>query len=275
MNMNEKSVALVTGASSGIGKEIAKQLLADGFIVYGVARHRDKMVDLQQAGVITLAMDITKETEVADVVTKIQQERGGVDVLINNAGFGSYGAMEDTSLEDARYQFEVNLFGLACLTKAVLPHMRAQQGGKIINISSMGGKIYTLLGSWYHASKHALEGWSDCLRMELAPFGIAVIIIEPGIIETEFGNAMIGPLIRRSGASAYGDLARRVEAATVRSYTKGNGSSPRLVAQTVAKALRARRPKTRYVVGKMARPLLLVRKWLGDRIFDRIVLSFT
>jgi NAD(P)-dependent dehydrogenase (short-subunit alcohol dehydrogenase family) len=273
--MNKKFVALVTGASSGIGKEIARQLLSDGFIVYAAARHSAKMADLQSLGAIVLPMDITKEEDVAGVVTRIQQEHGGVDVLINNAGFGSYGAMEDTSIEDARYQFEVNLFGLARLTKAVLPHMRAQRRGSIVNISSMGGKIYTLLGSWYHASKHALEGWSDCLRMELAPFDIRVIIIEPGIIETEFGNTMIEPMMQRSGHSAYAELAQRVKAATLRSYAEGNGSHPRLIAQTVAKALRTRRPKTRYVVGKMAWPLLWMRKWLGDRIFDRIVLSFT
>jgi len=271
MNMNKKSVALVTGASSGMGKEITQQLLADGLVVYAAARRVDKMRDSEQLGAIAIHMDITKEADVSRVLAKIQEKDGGVDVLINNAGFGSYGAMEDTTIEDAKYQFEVNLFGLARLTKLVLPYMRNQESGKIVNISSMGGKIYTPLGSWYHATKHALEGWSDCLRLELAPFGIDVIVVEPGIIETEFGRAMIEPMMERSGNSAYSEMAQKMKAATMKSYTKGGGSSPALVAQTVSGALKARRPKTRYVVGKMARPLLLLRKWGGDRVFDRLV----
>jgi len=157
---------------------------------------------------------------------------------------------------------------------AVLPHMREQRSGKIVNISSMGGKIYTPLGSWYHASKHALEGWSDCLRLELAPFGIDVIIIEPGNIETEFENTMIGPMMERSGNSAYSEIAKRMKIATMKSYGKGNASPPALVAKTVSRALKAKRPKTRYVVGKMARPLLFLRKWFGDRIFDSVVQAY-
>ena len=129
--------------------------------------------------------------QILNTLETIKESHQGVDVLINNAGYGLYGAMEDTSLEDARYQFEVNLFGLARLTQLVLPHMRKQNFGRIINTSSVGGKIYTPLGSWYHATKHALEGWSDCLRLEVAPFGIDVIIIEPGAIITEFGEATV------------------------------------------------------------------------------------
>ncbi|MEW5978701.1 MAG: oxidoreductase [Acidobacteriota bacterium] len=273
--MSRQSVALVTGASSGMGKEIARQLLSDGFVVYAAARRVDEMQDLEQLGAIAVKLDITLERDILEVKTQIEQRHGGVDVLVNNAGFGSYGAMEDTTLEDARYQFEVNLFGLARLTQVCLPSMRAKKSGKIVNISSMGGKIYTLLGSWYHASKHALEGWSDCLRMELAPFGIDVIVIEPGLIVTEFGNKMIGPMLARSEHSAYAALAKRMEAATIRSYTKGGGSPPTVVAQTVSKALKARRPKTRYAVGKLAKPLIFLRKLCGDRIFDRVILSST
>jgi NAD(P)-dependent dehydrogenase (short-subunit alcohol dehydrogenase family) len=268
-------VALVTGASSGIGKEIAKQLLADGFIVYAAARRIDRMADLEKLGAIAISMDISNEQDVDAAVATVSRQKGGIDVLVNNAGFGSYGAMEDTTLEDARYQFEVNLFGLARLTQAVLPHMRAQGHGKIVNLSSMGGKIYTPLGSWYHATKHALEGWSDCLRLELAPFGIDVIIIEPGVIETEFGNTLLGAMMERSGGSAYSEMARRMQAATVKSYAKGGGSPPAVVARAVSAALKARRPRTRYVVGKMAKPLIFLRKWLGDRMFDWIVLRST
>jgi short-subunit dehydrogenase len=216
-------------------------------------------------------MDITKDEDIVAAVEQIRQNHGGVDVLINNAGFGMYGAMEDTTIEDARYQFEVNLFGLARLTQLVLPYMREKRWGKIVNISSMGGKIYTPLGSWYHATKHALEGWSDCLRFELAQFGIDVIIIEPGAIETHFGDVMLKPMMERSGGTAYGDLARNVERVTLNSYKPGAGSPPSLIANIIAKAIRAGKPKTRYAAGKMAKPTMFIRKWFGDRAFDSML----
>jgi len=206
------------------------------------------------------------------VVERITAERGGIDVLVNNAGFATYGAMEDTTLADARYQFEVNLFGLARLTQLALPHMREQQNGTIVNISSMGGKIYTPLGSWYHATKHALEGWSDCLRLELAPFGIDVVIVEPGSVRTEFGEVAVGPLLERSGESAYSEMANAVAAAFRTNYEQGGGSPPSVVADVVAKAVAADRPKTRYAVARYARPLITLRRFTGDRTFDRVVM---
>ncbi|HEY5155023.1 MAG TPA: oxidoreductase [Acidimicrobiales bacterium] len=263
---------LITGASSGMGKETAKKLLGEGYTVYVAARRIEQMRDLEALGATPLAMDITKEGDVVAAIERITADHGGVDVLINNAGFGMYGAMEDTSIEDARYQFEVNLFGLARLTQLVLPSMRDKGVGTIVNISSMGGKIYTPLGSWYHATKHALEGWSDCLRIELAPFGIAVIIIEPGAIETEFGDVLVGPMLERSGDTAYADLAQKVAAATRRSYAAGNGSPASVIANAISKAIGAKRPKTRYVAGKYARPLITMRRLVGDRVFDRIIL---
>ncbi|MBD3184564.1 SDR family NAD(P)-dependent oxidoreductase [Candidatus Poribacteria bacterium] len=267
--MNKKAVALVTGASSGMGKEIAKHLLADGYIVYGSARRVEKMRDLEEKGANIIRMDITKEEDVANVVNTIQEQNEGVDILINNAGFATYGAVEDTTIDDARYQFEVNLFGLAGITKAVLPYMREQKRGKIANISSMGGKIYTPLGAWYHATKHALEAWSDCLRFEVSPFGIDVIIIEPGIIETEFADVMVDPMMERSGNTAYSELAEKIKAATLDSYKDGSPASE--VAETVLKAVKAGKPKTRYAVGKMAKTFIFFRWLLGDRMFDRIV----
>lgn len=268
-----KQVALVTGASSGMGKEIAKQLLSDGLTVYVAARRVEKMKELETLGAIPLKMDITRDNEVQNAVDQIEQNHKGVGVLVNNAGFGSYGAMEDFTLDEARYQFEVNLFGLARLTQLVLPYMRENRKGRIINISSMGGKMYTPLGSWYHATKHALEGWSDCLRLELAPFGIDVVIVEPGIIDTEFGDVLVGPMMLRSGDSAYAPMARRVEKATLDSYGKGFASSPRVIARIVSKAVKSNRPKTRYVAGKLAKPVMFARKWLGDRIFDKMIMS--
>jgi short-subunit dehydrogenase len=264
--------ALVTGASSGMGKATATKLLAEGYAVYAVARRVDQMRDLEKLGATVLAMDITKDAEVVAVVDRIAAERGGIDVLINNAGFGMYGAMEDTTIADARYQFEVNVFGLARLTQLVLPYMRERGAGKIVNLSSMGGKIYTPLGAWYHATKHAIEGWSDSLRLELKPFGIDVIVIEPGIIETEFGHVFIGPMIERSGQGPYADLAHKVADATRESYKSG-GTPASTIADLIAKAITARRPKTRYAAGKYARPLIFVRKWFGDRAFDRLIMS--
>ncbi|HEX4251532.1 MAG TPA: oxidoreductase [Pseudonocardia sp.] len=264
---------LVTGASSGMGKETAKRLLADGYTVYVAARRVEQMRDLEQLGATALAMDITVDEDVVAAVKRITADRGGIDVLINNAGFGMYGAMEDTTLDDARYQFEVNLFGLARLTQLALPYMRGQRAGKIVNISSMGGKVYTPLGAWYHATKHALEGWSDCLRLELAPFGIDVIVVEPGFIRTEFGAVLVGPMLERSGAGDYADLAHRVADAARTTESSGGGSPATLIADVIAGALRARRPKTRYAAGQYAKMSIGLRRWLGDRLYDRAVLS--
>lgn len=269
----KKKVALVTGASSGIGKATAQRLLKDGLTVYVAARRVEKMEDLKSQGAIPLAMDITKEEDVQHVIKTIAAQHGGVDVLVNNAGYAIYGAVEDTTIADARRQFDVNIFGLARITQLVLPYMREQKAGKIINISSMGGKMYTPLGAWYHSTKHALEGWSDCLRLELKPFGIDVVIIEPGIIVTEFGDVMMEPMVERSGNGPYSKLAHAVKKATADSYKKGGGSSPEVIANVIAKAVKAKKPKTRYVKGKLAKPMMFIRKWLGDRIFDRLVMS--
>jgi short-subunit dehydrogenase len=231
------------------------------------------MRGLEDLGATALEMDITRDEDIVAAVDRITAEQGGIDILINNAGFGMYGAMEDTTLDDARYQFEVNLFGLARLTQLALPYMREQGAGKIVNISSMGGKIYTPLGSWYHATKHALEGWSDCLRLELAPFGIDVIIIEPGAIQTEFGDVMVGPMLERSGSSAYADLAQRVASATRDSYADGKASPPSLIAGVISTAVETDRPRIRYAAGKYARPVMALRRWFGDRIYDRVIMS--
>ena len=167
--MNKK-VILITGASSGMGKESALTLLKQGHIVYGAARRKGKMQELVDLGGHALPLDVQDHGAAAGVVEQIIGENGRIDVLVNNAGYAIYGAVEETSIEDARRQFEVNLFGVAALTNAVLPHMRTQGSGAIINVSSMGGRMYTPLGAWYHATKYALEGWSDCLRLELKQF---------------------------------------------------------------------------------------------------------
>lgn len=271
--MKDKKVVLVTGASSGIGKATAKKLLEDGLTVYVAARRIEKMQDLEEQGATAIQMDITVEEDIQNVVSTIKENEDRIDVLVNNAGYAIYGAVEDTSIEDARRQFEVNIFGLARLTQLVLPMMREQRSGKIINMSSMGGKIYTPLGAWYHASKHAMEGWSDCLRLELAPFGIDVIIIEPGIIETEFGDVMSGPMMERSGDTAYSEMAKSVSKASNESYEKGGGSPPSVIADVISKVIQSGNPKTRYAKGKLARPMIFMRKILPDKLFDKAVMS--
>ena len=262
---------LITGASTGIGKETARKLLEEGYVVYAAARRVERMQDLEELGAIALKMDVTKEEDMVAGVERIKAERGGTDILVNNAGFGLYGAMEDLPLDDARYQFEVNLFGLARLTQLVLPYMRARRAGKIVNISSIGGKVYSPLGAWYHATKHALEGWSDCLRFELRQFGIDVIVIEPGIIRTDFGNVALGPLQERSGDSAYAGIAKGMAASMENLDSAGFGSPPSVIANAILKAIRAKRPKARYAAGQYARPLLFLRRLLSDRMFDRII----
>lgn len=270
---NRQKTALVTGASSGMGKAIAKRLITDGYKVYVAARQVDKMNDLARLGARPLSMDISRDDEIQAAVQTILTEAGGVDVLVNNAGFGLYGPVEDIGLEEARYQFEVNMFGPARLTQLLLPAMRQKGAGTIVNITSMGGKIYTLLGAWYHATKHALEGWSDSLRLELAPFGIRVVIIEPGLIETGFGDVVADGLLKRSGQGAYAKVTQAVAKSTREAYRPGRGTDPRVIADIVSKAVRARRPRTRYVAGKYAKPMITIRKWFGDRMFDRIILS--
>lgn len=261
------SIILVTGASSGIGKAAARALLQQGHTVYVAARRLEAMQELQALGAIPLRMDITSEADVSNVVEQITRQNGGVDVLINNAGFGMYGSVEETSIDDARYQFDVNLFGMARLTQLLIPSMRTQKKGVIINVSSMGGKIYTPLGAWYHATKHAVEGWSDSLRIELKPFGIDVVVIEPGIIATEFGDVMTQPMLDRSGRGPYGKLAHAIAKA------KAPMSQPTVVAKAIVRAIQARRPKIRYVAGNLARPLMFVRKYFGDRLYDRVIMS--
>jgi len=269
----EKKVVLVTGASSGIGKAIALKLLDEGYVVYGAARRVEKMQELIDAGGHAWPLDVTDHNKVRLVAEHVVRESGRIDVLVNNAGYATYGSVEDTTIDDARRQFEVNLFGLAALTREVLPFMRKQGSGKIVNISSMGGKIYTPLGAWYHATKHAVEGWSDCLRLEVGRFGIDVIIIEPGIIATEFSDVLTGPMLQRSGSGPYASLANSIAERARKGQKKRGGSPPSIIGELVAKALAAEKPKTRYAAGKFAKPLMWLRKWGGDRLFDRAVMS--
>jgi NAD(P)-dependent dehydrogenase (short-subunit alcohol dehydrogenase family) len=273
MNGSQRKTALVTGASSGMGKEIARRLIDEGFLVYVAARQIERTNDLAVLGARPLRMDITREDEVVAAVAAIQAEVGGVDVLVNNAGFGLYGPVEEVAIDDARYQFEVNVFGAARLTQLLIPAMRERGAGTIVNITSMGGRIYTLLGAWYHATKHALEGWSDCLRLELAPFGIRVVVVEPGLIETGFGDVLSERLLGGAGGGAYAEVRQAVVKSTQQAYGQGRATPPTVIAEVVARAVKSPRPRTRYVAGAYARPMLTIRKWFGDRLFDRMIMS--
>jgi NAD(P)-dependent dehydrogenase (short-subunit alcohol dehydrogenase family) len=264
--------ALVTGASSGIGEATARKLASSGYTVYGAARRVERMAGLADVGIRVIAMDVTDDASMVAGVERIVADTGRVDILVNNAGYGSYGALEDVPISEAKYQFDVNIFGLARLTQLVLPHMRAQHSGRIVNVSSVGGKIYEPLGSWYHATKFAVEGLSDSLRLELAPFGIRVVVIEPGAIATEWSAIAADGLVKTSGDTAYADLAHN--GAAVLNLTDGNprlASPPSVVADAIAKAVAARRPRTRYAVGGGAKPVLLLRRTLPDRAFDAVV----
>jgi NAD(P)-dependent dehydrogenase (short-subunit alcohol dehydrogenase family) len=267
--------AFVTGASAGIGEATARALLAAGYRVFAGARRLDRMAGLAAAGATLIKLDLTDDASIVAAVNTIKNEAGRIDVLINNAGYGSYGALEDVPLDEGRRQFEVNVFGLARLCQLVLPMMRAQKSGKIVNITSIGGKIWEPLGAWYHATKFAVEGLSDCLRVEAAPFGVDVIVIEPGAIRTEWAGIARDGLLQMSGGSAYAELAKRHARMLATADTSSLASPPEVVARTIVRAVTARRPKTRYATGGGARTILFLRKILPDRMFDRLIWRVT
>ncbi len=264
-------VALVTGASSGIGDATARRLAQLGYIVYAVARRVDRMAALKERGIRTEAADVTDDAALVSLVNKIISDTGRIDVLVNNAGYGSYGALEDVPIAEARRQFDVNVFGLARLTQLVLPHMRAQRDGYIVNVSSVGGKIWEPLGSWYHATKFAVEGLSDSLRAEVAEFGIKVIVIEPGAIRTEWAAISADNLEAASASTPYREQARFVGGALRTADKSRLTSGPDVVANAIAKAVQSPRPRTRYAVGGGARGVLLAQRVLTDRGFDRLI----
>lgn len=268
-----KKVALITGASSGIGESAAILLQNAGFKVYGAARRVEKMKDLESKGISTIALDITKDESVENCVNTILEKEGRIDVLVNNAGYGSYGAVEDVPMEEARRQFDVNIFGLARLTQLVLPKMREHQFGKIVNISSMGGKVYTPFGAWYHATKHALEGWSDSLRLEVKPFGIDVVVVEPGGIKTPWGIIAAENLKKTSGNGAYAEQANKTAEGTIKMYSSNQLTKPEAIGKVILKAVTARKPKRRYVKGFGAKPALFIRKWFGDAVYEKAIQS--
>ncbi|MDT5281592.1 MAG: hypothetical protein QOJ20_2787, partial [Mycobacterium sp.] len=250
----------------------ATALLNAGFTVSAAARRTDRMASIAAAGAKVVALDVTDDASMSSVIEAIIRAEGRIDVLVNNAGYGSYGALEDVPLSEARSQIEVNVSGLARLTQLVLPHMRAQRSGTIINISSMGGRFATPLGAWYHASKYAVEGLSDALRLEAEPLGIHVVLIEPGSIQTDWGSIAAKKLTATSGSGPYGPQAAAVAARLENSSQPGARmtSTRSVIAKAILRAATAPRPKTRYKVGYGARPMILLSRILPDRVFDAV-----
>jgi NAD(P)-dependent dehydrogenase (short-subunit alcohol dehydrogenase family) len=267
-----KKTALVTGASAGIGKATAIYLAQHGYTVYGGARRTDNMLALKSYGITPMALDVSKEESVVACVTHIFEAEGGIDILVNNAGFGLEGAIEDLPMQDARYQLEVNVFGAMRLAQLVLPKMRENGYGKIVNISSVGGKVAFPLGGWYHASKFALEALSDSMRNEVKEFGIDVIVVEPGATRSEWGNVATDILLKVSGNTAYKDLATKTHNLFTR--LSKEVAEPEVIAELVWKGIEAKTPKARYTTSQMASLLLLgLKRILPDKQLDRLIMS--
>ena len=264
-------VILITGASSGIGFDAAARLAKQGHRVYAAARRIEKMEPLKEFGVLSIKMDVTDEASMVSGVQSIIDAEGRIDVLVNNAGYGYLGAIENVTLEEARRQLEVNLFGLARLTQLVLPQMRKQGGGLIINTSSIAGKAVLLFGGWYNVSKFAVEAFSDALRVETKPFGIKVCLIEPGGIKTDWGLIAADNLKASSISTAYEEPGLKMAEAMRWAYNSNLLSPPQRIGKIIAKAVNARRPRTRYRAGAGAHSLVALHAIMPDRWWDALI----
>jgi len=266
---------LITGCSTGIGRATAELLARSGWTVYATARRLEAIQDLETKGCRVLALDVCDEGSMRAAVDAVERAEGAVGVLVNNAGYGQEGAFEATPMAEIRRQFETNVFGLIRLTQMVLPGMRRQGWGKIVNLSSMGGKLTFPGGAFYHATKHAVEALSDALRFEVAGFGIDVIVVEPGPIRTQFGDTAIGSIKGPAADdAAYAAFNTQVAAKIREAYEGPMGrlaSGPEAVAQVIEKALVKPRPATRYPVTAAARIMMGLRRWLPDRAFDAVL----
>ena len=276
MAIDKSKPVLITGCSTGIGRATAERLAADGWHVYATARRPESIEDLKGNGCETLALDVTDEKSMEDAVASMERDHGGVGALINNAGYSQSGAVETIPMESVRRQFETNVFGLMRMCQLVLPGMRKAGAGRIVNISSMGGKLTFPGGGVYHATKHAVEALSDALRYEVSGFGIDVVVIEPGLIITNFGEAAVGSMSDVDSEGPYGKFNADVARVTAGAYEGGLarfGGGPETVAAKIAKALETRRPSTRYKVTPSARVVMGMRKAMTDRMWDRFVSS--
>ncbi|MGL4941120.1 MAG: oxidoreductase [Bifidobacterium asteroides] len=264
-------VALVTGATSGIGYETVRMLADHGYRVYAAGRRVQRLKPLGDKGVTALQMDLTDSASIEKTVAQILQKERRVDLLVNNAGYGSYGPVEQVSIEEVRRQFEVNLFGLARLTQLVLPAMRRARRGRIVNTSSMAGRMVTYMGAWYHATKYALEAFSDALRMEMLPFGIDVVLVEPGAIATNWGTIAADHLQTVTRRSAYQKSGFRAANGLRKLYSSRHLTQPSVIAKAIVRASTVRHPRPRYLLGFGAKPLVALHALLPTRAWDYLM----
>jgi NADP-dependent 3-hydroxy acid dehydrogenase YdfG len=266
------SAVLITGCSTGIGRATAERLAKRGLTVYATARRLGSIEDLKAVGCKTLALDVTNEDSMHAAVAAVEEAEGAIGALVNNAGYSQSGAVETVAPEDVRRQFETNVFGLLRMCQLVLPGMRRQGRGRIVNVSSMGGKLTFPGGGIYHATKHAVEAISDAMRFEVKGFGVDVSIIEPGLIKTHFAETAVGSVSHEDGP--YAEFNTAVSAATAGAYEGPFGKlggGPEAVAKAIDKAITARRPRPRYPVTLSARVFMTQRALLPDRAWDRVV----
>ena len=275
--MNDKSVSkavLITGCSTGIGRATAERLAARGWTVYATARRKESVADLEAKGCRTLALDVCDEDSMQAAVKAVEDEHGAVGALVNNAGYSQSGAVETIPPAELRRQFETNVFGLVRMCQLVLPGMRRQRHGRIVNLSSMGGRLVFPGGGAYHGTKYAVEALSDALRFEVAGFGIDVVLIEPGLIRTDFGQTAAGSVGDAESDGPYDGFNAAVAVTTASAYEgpmSRLGAGPGAVARVIEKAISRRQPRTRYPVTGSARLLLGLHAVLPDRAWDRVV----
>jgi NAD(P)-dependent dehydrogenase (short-subunit alcohol dehydrogenase family) len=273
--MNVSKAVLITGCSSGIGWASAERLVDMGWKVYATARNVEKITPLEQRGCELLPLDVTDEDSMSSAVEEVERREGAVGVLVNNAGYSQSGAVEAVPMEKVRRQFETNVFGLARMCQLVLPGMRRQKYGRIVNTSSMGGKLTFPGGGYYHATKHAVEALSDALRFEVEGFGVKVSIIEPGLIRTGFADTAVGSMDGSDGENPYAGFDEGVARTTAENYERGPisrlGGGPEAVAEAIERAISARSPKSRYAVTPSAHLFLGLRRLLPDRAWDAVL----
>ncbi len=273
--MNVSKAVLITGCSSGIGWATAERLVNVGWKVYATARNVEKIAPLEQRGCQLLPLDVTDEDSMRLAVDEVERREGAVGVLVNNAGYSQSGAVEAVPMEKVRRQFETNVFGLARMCQLVLPGMRRQGYGRIVNVSSMGGKLTFPGGGYYHATKHAVEALSDALRFEVEGFGVKVSVIEPGLIRTGFADTALGSMDDLDGENPYAGFDEGVARTTAENYERGPisklGGGPEAVAEAIEQAISARSPKSRYAVTPSAHLFLRLRRLLPDRAWDAVL----
>ncbi|KJK59432.1 SDR family NAD(P)-dependent oxidoreductase [Saccharothrix sp. ST-888] len=272
--MTDTRTVLITGCSSGMGRQAALALHRLGHRVYATARRPETLADLAAQGIETLPLDVTDERSMAEAVARVEQAHGSVDVLINNAAYGLHLPVESATPEEVRAQFDTNVFGVVRMAQLVLPGMRRAGRGRIVNISSMAGRFSPPGGAFYHASKHAVEAISDSLRLEVAPFGVEVVVVQPGPTITEFSSTAVGTM--HGGATTgdpYGSF--RAELADMyanKSFTRRNGAVPAETAtRAIVRAATVHRPRARYAIGALARATMIAKRLLPDAAFDALM----